>query len=154
MILGKNTTLQKQYQTDCYNREEFYKILSGAVYIQRMCSSNSGLDRFSDYDVKNDLLDFTIWNIFYPLPLIKEIYITNYAGGWESDQSSIHIEYWDNQWKMRRLLKFSDSIKPIMEEVKIITKYQIFPEIIQFIKHIDTVKAKQLLRNYNINQLI
>jgi len=52
------------------------------------------------------------------------------------------------------LLKFSDSIKPIMEEVKIITKYQIFPEIIQFIKHIDTVKAKQLLRNYNINQLI
>lgn len=154
-----NINRQRQYQQDCYTREEFYQILSGAIDIC-VRSSVSGRDtfwsnhieeQFSDFEVKDDSLDFKIW--FYPHKLVKEIYIKNWAGGWSSDQSSIHLEYWDNQWKMRRILKFEQPKK--LEEVEeIINKEDIFPQIIRFIHHIDEEKAKKLSRHFNLSQLV
>lgn len=154
MILYKNKTLQKQYQTDCYTRDDFFSILSIDEIIGHKFSDSGQKEIFSDYSIKNDSLDFTIYNIFYPLPLVKEIYIVNWAGGWSSDQSYINLEYFAThalypaQWRMRRVLK------PEEVEEKIITKDQIFPEIIKFINHIDEEKAKKLLRNFNLNQLL
>jgi len=153
MMLGKNFTRQKQYQTDCYTREEFYKILSGGIDAHPRSSDSGQKEHFSDFEVKDDSLDFTLWFIFYPLPLVREIYINNWAGGWESDQSMIHIEYFDNQWKMRRVLKFEQS-KRLEEVEEIITKEDIFPQIIRFINHIDEEKAKKLLRHFNLSQLV
>ena len=40
------------------------------------------------------------------------------------------------------------------EEEKIITKDQIFPEIIKFINHLDEERAKKLLRVFNLRQLV
>jgi len=154
MILSKNITRQKQHQQDCYTREEFYQILSGAIDMRVRTSDSGKKDHFSDFEVKDDSLDFTLWFIFYPLPLVKEIYIKNWAGGWESDQSMIHIEYFDNQWKMRRVLKFEQPTKRLEEIEEIITKEDIFPQIIRFINHIDKEKAKKLLRDFNLNQLV
>jgi hypothetical protein len=151
MVLGKNTTRQKQYQQDCFTRKYFYNILSGEFIIKSYDSGQK--ETFSDFDIKDDSLDYTIWNIFYPLPLVKEIFIKNWAGGWESDQSSIHLQYWDKQWKMRRILKFENP-KRLEEIEKIITKNEIFTEIIQFIEHIDSDKSKQLLRHFNLSTLV
>lgn len=154
MILGKNKTAQKQYQQDCYTREEFYQIISGVINYRPISRDSGQKEHFTDFEVKDDSLDFTLWFIFYPLPLVKEIFIKNWCGGWESDQSSIHLEYWDDQWKMRRVLRFEQPTKRLEEVVEIITKEDIFPQIIRFINHIDEEKAKKLLRNYNINQLV
>jgi hypothetical protein len=154
LILGKNTTRQKQYQQDCYTKDEFRQILSSSIDIRAREFNSGQKESFTDFQIKDDSLDFTLYYIFYPLPLVKEIYISNWAGGWESDQSFIHIEYWDNKWKMRRVLKFNKPNKRLEEIKKIINKEDIFPEIIQFIEHIDIEKAKQLLRNFNLNQLV
>jgi hypothetical protein len=156
MILSKNITKQKQHQQDCYTREEFYKILSGGIDARTRSSDSGQKEHFSDFEVKDDSLDFTLWFIFYPLPLVKEIYIKNWAGGWESDQSMIHIEYWDNQWKMRRVLRIYTIEHPKrLEEIEeIITKEDIFPQIIRFILHIDEEKGKKLLRHFNLLQLL
>lgn len=153
MILSKNITRQKQYQQDCYSREEFYQILSGTIDMRVLSSDSGQKEHFSDFEVKDDSLDFTLWFIFYPLPLVKEIYIKNWAMGWESDQSMIHIEYFDNQWKMRRVLKFEQQ-KRLEEVEEIITKEDIFPQIIKFIDHIDEEKGKKLLRHFNLLQLV
>ena len=153
MILSKNITRQKQYQQDCYSREEFYQILSGTIDMRVLSSDSGQKEHFSDFEVKDDSLDFTLWFIFYPLPLVKEIYIKNWAMGWESDQSMIHIEYFDNQWKMRRVLKFEQP-KRLEEVEEIITKEDIFPQIIKFIDHIDEEKGKKLLRHFNLLQLV
>lgn len=151
MILGKNKNLQKQYQTDCYTREEFFNFLQGDYNTR---SSSSGQEEtFIDFEVNGDSLDYHIYNIFYPLPLVKEILIKNWAGGWEHDQSHIHIEYFDKKWKMWKVLRLYDP-KRREEEEKIITKDEIFPEIIKFIEHISKEKAKQLLRNFNLTQLL
>jgi hypothetical protein len=113
MILGKNKTLQKQYQSDCYDRDEFFNILSIIDIINHRKSDSGQKETFSDFSIKNDSLDFTIHNIFYPLPLVKEIFIKNWAGGWSSDQSFIHLEYFSThalyaaKWRMKRVLKYS-----------------------------------------------
>lgn len=159
MILYKNKTLQKQYQTDCYTRDEFFSILSIDEIVGHKYSDSGQKESFSDYSIKNDSLDFTIYNIFYPLPLVKEIHIVNWAGGWSSDQSYINLEYfathalYPSQWRMRRGLKHQSNYTS--EEVeKTITKDQIFPEIIKFINHIDEERAKKLLRSFNLSQLV
>jgi hypothetical protein len=164
MILGKNKTLQKQYQSDCYDRDEFFNILSIIDIINHRKSDSGQKETFSDFSIKNDSLDFTIHNIFYPLPLVKEIFIKNWVGGWSSDQSYIHLEYFSThalyaaKWRMKRVLRYSKLTPGVTgnpEEVeKIITKDQIFPEIIKFINHIDVERSKKLLRNFNLNQLI
>lgn len=165
MILGKNKTLQKQYQTDCYTRDEFFSILSIDEIVGHKFSDSGQKEIFSDYSIKNDSLDFIIYNIFYPLPLVKEIHIVNWAGGWSSDQSYINLEYFAThalypaQWRMRRVLKHlmgpvGITAPPEEVEEKIITKDQIFPEIIKFINHIDEEKAKKLLRSFNLSQLV
>ena len=164
MILGKNKTLQKQYQTDCYTRDEFFSILSIDEIIGHKFSDSGQKEIFSDYSIKNDSLDFIIYNIFYPLPLVKEIYIVNWGGGWSSDQSYINLEYFAThalypaQWRMKRFLKHlmgpvSRSTPEEVEE-KTITKDQIFPEIIKFINHIDEERSKKLLRSFNLSQLV
>lgn len=155
MILFKNKTLQKQYQTDCYTRDEFFSILSIDI-VGHKCSDSGQKEIFSDYSIKNDSLDFTIYNIFYPLPLVREIHIVNWAGGWSSEQSFITIEYFSSlaQWKMRRVLKIKQSGKNYYtENEKTITKDQIFPEIIEFINHLDEERSKKILRNFNLSQL-
>jgi len=150
MILGKNITRQKQYQQDCYTREEFYEILSESIDL-RVRSFNSGCrEEFSDYQIKNDSIDFTIYNIFYPLPLVKEILIKNWGGGWSSDQCSIHLEYFENRWVMRRVMRG----EKIDISDKIITKFEIFPEIIRFIEHFDEEKSKKILRSFNLKALL
>jgi len=155
MILGKNKTLQKQYQTDCYDREEFFNILSIDNIIKHISYDHGQKETFSDFSIKNDILDFRIYNIFYPLPLVKDIFIKNWAGGWTSDQSYIHLEYFGThslhagKWRMKRFLNGCPE-----EEEKIITKDQIFPEIIKFINHLDEERSKKLLRVFNLRQLV
>jgi len=154
MILGKNKTLQKQYQTDCYDRDEFFNILSIDNIIGHISYDHGQKETFSDFSIKNDILDFRIYNIFYPLPLVKDIFIKNWAGGWTFEQSYIHLEYFGNhslhagKWRMKRFLNGCPE-----EDEKIITKDQIFPEIIKFINHLDEERAKKLLRGFNLRQL-
>jgi hypothetical protein len=157
MILGKNKTLQKQYQTDCYDRDEFFNILSIDNIIGHSSYDHGQKETFSDFSIKNDSLDFRIYNIFYPLPLVKDIFIKNWANGWSSDQSYIHLEYVTHslhagKWRRRGLMKRVLTLPE--EEEKIITKDQIFPEIIKFINHLDEERAKKILREFNLNQLV
>ena len=154
MIEYKNKERRQRYLNDCFTREEFYKFLGDDYLIK---SSDSGQkESFSDFSINQDSLDYTIWTIHYPMPLVKEISITNWAGGWGSDQSHIHFEYdypENYRWRMKKLLKF-DNPKRLEETDEFITKEEIFPQIIQFINHIDEEKSKQLLRNFNLNQLV
>lgn len=146
MVLGKNKLRQKQYQDNCYTREEFYKIISEENLIIKSFDSGQK-ETFTDYSVSGDSIDYTIYNIFYPLPLVKEIYVSNFAGGWDHRQMRLHIEYWDNVWKLRENLGKEDI-------ERVITKDEIFPEIFSFIEIIDESVAKKLLRNYNLSRLV
>ena len=58
---------------------------------------NSGIDYIKhDYDS----IDLTLHYIYYPLPYVKEIFIKDWKGGWETEQSYLHLEYWDDKWRV------------------------------------------------------
>ena len=148
---------RQKYLTDCYTRKEFFSFYESNERFNIKSFDSSQREEFSDFSLKgDDSLDFTIHTIHYPEPLVTQIFIKNWAGGWESDQSSLRFQYqyWDDYtWKMTKILKFENP-KRLEETDEIIQKCQIFPEIIQFINHIDPERAKQLLRNFNLNQLV
>ena len=135
----------ERYQRDCYDRSHFYTILFEGLGNFVPIESKHGKDKFTFF-IENDTLDFTIWYRQYPETnkMIKEIFIINWAGGWEHRQQSLHIEYWDNVWKIKSLSKGTE---------KIISKEEIFPEISKFIMRFDEGRSKLLNRSFNMTKI-
>lgn len=145
----------QQYNKDCYLRNEFLDILSGALPIQYNRDTANAKEEF------NSLFDISVHYIYYPMPLVKEFYITDWKVDY--DRSSLHLEYLDEQWRLKKTIFRKGkpifnglafvSTKERIESDDIITKDQIFPEIIKYFQEVDPDIAKQLSRNYNLNIL-
>jgi len=145
----------ERYQRDCYDRSHFYTILFEGLGNFVPIESKHGKDKFTFF-IENDSLDFTIWSTQYPgsNKMIKEILIINWAGGWEHKQQSLHIEYWDNVWKMKSLSRKITQYPHATEgNEKVISKEEIFPEISKFIMRFDEGRSKLLNRSFNLTQI-
>lgn len=153
----------QQYNKDCYLRNEFLDILSGALPIKYGRDTAKSKEEFHSLYAGFDLFDISVHYIYYPMPLVKEFYITDWKDGFDHDRSSIHLEYWNEQWRLKKFIikrnkpEFNGlafvSKKERIESDDIITKDQIFPEIIKYFQDVDPNIAKQLLRSYNLNIL-
>jgi hypothetical protein len=147
----------QQYNKDCYLRNVFLDILSGALPIQY------GRDFANAKEEFNSLFDISVHYIYYPMPLVKEFYITDWKDGFDYDRSSLHLEYWDEKWRLKKTIVRKGkpifnglafvSTKERIESDDLISKEKIFPEIIKYFQDVDPNIAKQLSRNYNLNIL-
>ena len=167
------------YIDNCPLRNDFLEVLCTALKIN-YCQETARKEEKFMLDIKSgrDSVDLTLHYIYYPLPYVKEIFIVDWKGGWETEQSSLHLQYWDGKWKVRKsILKtecpdtqhYKKSKREISESSFRPVTYierrlqngenytsdnDIIKEIIQYFDHIDSVVAKSLLRSYNLNQLI
>jgi hypothetical protein len=150
----------QQYNKDCYLRNEFLDILSGALPIQYGRDFANAKEEFN-YLKRG--FDVSVHYIYYPMPLVKEFYITDWKDGFDYDRSSLHLEYWDEKWRLKKtIVRKSKPVfnglafvgtKERIESDDLISKEKIFPEIIKYFQEVDPNIAKQLSRNYNLNIL-
>ena len=153
----------QQYNRDCYLRNEFLDILSGALPIQYGRDTANAKEEFKSLFKGFDLFDVSVHYIYYPMPLVKEFYIIDWKDGFDHDRSSLYLEYWDEKWRLKKcIVKRSKpefkgtsfvSKKERTELEDIITKDQIFPEIIKYFQDVDPQIGKQLSRSYNLHSL-
>jgi len=153
----------QQYNKDCYLRNEFLDILSGALPIKYGRDTSKENEKFDSLFQGFDLFDISLHYIYYPMPLVKEFYITDWKDGFDHDRSSLHLEYWDKQWRLKKTIVTKAkplntglllvSTKERVESDDLISKEKIFPEIIKYFQEVDPNIAKQLSRNYNLNIL-
>jgi hypothetical protein len=150
----------QQYNKDCYLRNEFLDILSGALPIQYSRDFSNAKEEFN---YLKSGFDFDVHYIYYPMPLVKEFYITDWKDGFDYDRSSLHLEYWDEKWRLKKTIVRKGkpifnglafvSTKERIESDDLISKEKIFPEIIKYFQEVDPNIAKQLSRSYNLKIL-
>ena len=103
------------YIDNCPLRTDFLEILSAALPIDYAQQTAIEKEKFTVY-IKHDYdsIDLTLHYIYYPLPYVKEIFIKDWKGGWETEQSYLHLEYWrglsDDKWKVRKSIMKSEWI--------------------------------------------
>jgi len=167
------------YIDNCPVRNDLLEVLCTALKINYCQDTARKEEKFTVFIKDNrDSIDLTLHYIYYPLPYVKEIFIVDWKGGWETDQSYLHLQYWDGKWKVRKSIMETEWIdrkqsngtpyKEIKRERSEFSTYierrlqqgenytsdnDIFKEIIQYFDHVDSVFAKSLLRSYNLNQL-
>ena len=148
----------QQYNRDCYVRNDFLDILSGALPIQYGRDTAKSKEEFHSLFAGFDMFDISVHYIYYPMPLVKEFYIIDWKDSFHSDRSSLHLEYWDEKWRLKKsVIKRRLSVtskKERVESESIITKDQIFPEIVKYFQDVDPEIGKQLLRSYNLQIII
>lgn len=147
----------QQYNRDCYLRNDFLDILSGALPIQYGRDTAKSKEEFNSIFKGFDMFDLSVHYIYYPMPLVKEFYIIDWKDSFDSDRSYLHLEYWDEKWRLKKsVIKRRTSVsqkKERIESESIITKDQIFPEIVKYFQDVDPQIGKQLSRSYNLNSL-
>jgi hypothetical protein len=140
---------------NCPLRIDFLKIISEALPLEFYIETNKTKENFiSDIYLNGvyDSIDITLKYGYYPLPYVKEIFIVDWKNGFGYNRSLIHLEYWDDEWKIRkRIIGYS---KKIISGDYIIGKDQLYPEIIDYFKILDNNLGKNLLRSFNLNKLI
>lgn len=157
------------YIDNCPLRNDFLEVLCTALKIN-YCQETARKEEKFMLDIKGgrDSVDLKLHYIYYPLPYVKEIFIVDWKGGWETEQSSLHLEYWDGKWKVRKsILKtewidckqgngtpYKESKKERLESHYTLEGNDIIKEIIQYFDYIEPVVSKSLMRSYNLNQLI
>ena len=103
------------------------------------------------------MFDLSVHYIYYPMPLVKEFFIIDWKDSFDSDRSSLHLEYWDEKWRLKKsVIKRRTSVsqeKERIESESIITKDQIFTEIVKYFQDVDPQIGKQLSRSYNLHSL-
>jgi hypothetical protein len=127
-------------------------------------------EKFTVY-IKHDYdsIDLTLHYIYYPLPYVKEIFIKDWKGGWETDQSYLHLEYWDSKWRVRKSIMksewidrkqgngtpYRESKKERLESNYTLEGSDIMKEVIQYFNDIDCPDLSgKMLRNYNLSKLV
>ncbi len=147
----------QQYNRDCYLRNEFLDILSGALPIQYSRDTANAKEEFNSLFKGFDMFDLSVHYIYYPMPLVKEFFIIDWKDSFDSDRSSLHLEYWDEKWRLKKsVIKRRISVsqeKERIESESIITKDQIFTEIVKYFQDVDPQIGKQLSRSYNLHSL-
>lgn len=148
----------QQYNRDCYVRNDFLDILSGALPIQYGRDTARSKEEFHSLFAGFDMFDISVHYIYYPMPLVKEFYIIDWKDSFDSDRSHLHLEYWDEKWRLKKsVIKRRESASQKKERIEsecIITKDQIFPEIVKYFQDVDPEIGKQLLRSYNLQIII
>lgn len=149
------------YITNCPLRNDFLDILSSALSSLKYSEHTSKIsEKFLVYTKNNtDSVDLEFNYIYYPLPYVKEIIISDWKGGWETDQSFLHLEYWDYKWKIRKsILKVSDKQgESFKERIKVDSYLEgndVILEIINYFNEIDPSISKSMIRNYNLSKLV
>jgi hypothetical protein len=153
----------QQYNKDCYLRNELLDILSGALPIQYGRDFSKEKEEFNFLFQGFDSFDVSLHYIYYPMPLVKEFYIIDWKDGFDHDRSSLHLQYWNEEWKLKKTIvtrskpKFNGlafvSQRERIQTEDLISKQKIFPEIIKYFQEVDPNIAKKLSRNYNLNIL-
>ena len=162
------------YIDNCPLRTDFLEILSAAFPINYAQHTAIEKEKFTVY-IKHDYdsIDLTLHYIYYPLPYVKEIIIKDWKGGWESEQSYLHLEYWrglsDDKWKVRKSIMksewidrkqgngtpYKESKKERLESNSTLEGSDIMKEIIQYFNDIDCPDLSgKMLRNYNLSKLV
>lgn len=148
----------QQYNRDCYVRNDFLGILSGALPIQYGRETARTKEEFQSLFVGFDMFDISVHYIYFPLPLVKEFYIIDWKDSFDNDRSYLHLEYWDEKWRLKKSVikrrKSASQKKERIEFENLITKDQIFPEIVKYFQDVDPQIGKELLRNYNLQIII
>jgi hypothetical protein len=145
---------------NCPLRIDFLEIMSEALPLEFYSETNKTKENFLCDIYLNgvyDSFDITLKYGYYPLPYVKEIFIIDWKNGFGYNRSSIHLEYWDDKWKIRKEIKISNPALSTRKNTKTdytVRKDQLYPEIIDYFKILDNNLGKNLLRSYNLNKLI
>ena len=141
------------YITNCPLRNDLLEILSSALllkYGEHTAKEKEEFMLFTKND--SDAIDLTLHYIYYPLPYVKEIFIKDWKGGWETDQSFLHLEYWDSKWSIRKSTLLN---KQRLENNSTLEGNDIVIEIINYFNDIDYLDvSKKMLRDYNLSKLV
>ena len=142
------------YITNCPLRNDLLDILSSALsslkYSEHTAKEKEEFMLFTKND--GDAIDLTLHYIYYPLPYVKEIFIKDWKGGWETDQSFLHLEYWDSKWSIRKSTLLN---KQRLENNSTLEGNDIVIEIINYFNDIDYLDlSKKMLRDYNLSKLV
>ncbi len=140
------------YIDNCPLRTDFLEILSAAFPINYSQHTAIEKEKFM-VDIKGgyDSVDLKFNYIYYPLPYVKEIFIVDWNGGWETEQSSLHLEYWDGKWRVRKSIKNKGER---LESNYDLEGGDIIMEVIQYFNDIDPGSSGKMLRSYNLSKLV
>ncbi len=157
------------YIDNCPLRTDFLEILSAAFPINYSQHTAIEKEKFM-VDIKGgyDSVDLKFNYIYYPLPYVKEIFIVDWNGGWETEQSSLHLEYWDGKWRVRKSIMktewidrkqlngtpYKESKKERLESNYNLEGGDIIMEVIQYFNDIDPGSSGKMLRSYNLSKLV
>lgn len=140
------------YIDNCPLRTDFLEILSAAFPINYSQHTAIEKEKFM-VDIKGgyDSVDLKFNYIYYPLPYVKEIFIVDWNGGWETEQSSLHLEYWDGKWRVIKSIKNNGER---LESNYNLEGGDIIMEVIQYFNDIDPGSSGKMLRSYNLSKLV
>jgi hypothetical protein len=158
------------YIDNCPLRTDLLEILSTALPIDYAQHTAREEEKFTVY-IKHDYdsIDLTLHYIYYPLPYVKEIFIKDWKGGWETEQSYLHLEYWDDKWRViKSIMKsewidrkqlngtpYKESKKERLESNYNLEGVDIIMEVIQYFNDIDCPDLSgKMLRSYNLSKLV
>jgi len=156
------------YIDNCPLRNDFLEILKPAIQIdfseqtareEEKWSIYTKVDKYLSSSLfgEEDTIDIKIRYIYYPLPYIKEITISDWKGGWSHECSYIKLEYWDGSWILGKSVnKVLDTKRERkVEEHTKISKDRVIPEMIEFFNDLGFITiSKTIQRQYNLNQLV
>lgn len=144
----------KDYNRDCYLRNELLDIISSVFQLKYSRDCGKNFEKFTVYNLSTtayESYDITQQYTYYLLPLVSELFIVDWKNDFEFKKSFFNLRYRDEKWN----LSTSIVVQNIRQESNsIITKEQIFPEIIKYFQLVDPEIGKQLLRNYNLKILV
>ena len=143
------------YIDNCPLRTDFLDILSDSLPIDYAQHTAIEKEKFTVY-IKNDYdsVDLTLHYIYYPLPYVKEIFIKDWKGGWETEQNYLHLEYWNDKWRARKSIMKRECTDRFVSDYNL-EGGDIVMEIIQYFNDIDCpVLSGKMLRNYNLSRLV